>query len=97
MAFFYYTIITLFLVYGAYFIYKTEKDRERQLNLHLLQVKHILNSCDLKDKRNWFINRFNRAEDILVSAQASCTEEFEFQSIINIREKLGEIKKSYNN
>lgn len=97
MAFFYYTIIILFLVYGAYFIYKTEKDRERQLNLHLLQIKRILNSCDLKDKRNWFISRFNKAEDLLISAQASCAVEIEFQSILDIRGKLEEIKKNYNN
>ncbi|KAA3609777.1 MAG: hypothetical protein D8M58_08975 [Calditrichaeota bacterium] len=97
MAFLYYTIITLLVAYAIYFIYKSEKDRELQLNIHLLQAKQILNNRDLKDKRNWFIDRFNEAENHLASAQASCAKEIEFQSVTDIRNKLQEIKENYKN
>jgi len=97
MAILYYTIIALLLVYGIYFIYKSEKDREMQLNFHLLQAKGILNSTDLKDKRNWFISKFYDAENHLASAQASCAKEIEFKSISDIRSKLNTIKNNYKN
>ena len=88
MAVLYYLIIALFLVYVAYFIYKIEKVRESRLKLHLLHANGILNSRDLKDKRNWFINKFNDTESHLVSTQASCLNEIDFQSIKDIRNKL---------
>ena len=97
MTFLYYTLFLLFIIYGIYFVYKSEKDREMQLNLHLLQAKGILNRSDLKDKRNWFINRFNDAENHLASARASCAKEIDFQSISDIRNKLDEIKENYKN
>ncbi len=97
MTFFYFTIITLLIIYGVYFIYKNEKNNALQLNIQLLQAKHILNNYDLNDKRAWFINKFNESENHLVSAQATCTKEIDFQSITNVRSKLREIKEKYKN
>jgi predicted membrane protein len=97
MAIIYYFVFAMFLIYAVYFLYKNEKDREMQLHLHLLQAKKILNSADLKDKRKWFIGKFDEAENHLISAQASCAKEFELDSIIDIRNKLQEIKNNYNN
>jgi hypothetical protein len=97
MVFFYYLIIALFVGYGIYFIYQNEKDRERQLNLHLLHAKGILTSNDIKDKRNWFISRFIKAENHLVNAQAKYAKEIEFQSVTDISNQISEIKNNSKN
>ncbi len=93
----YFAIITILVAYGIYFVYKSDQDREANLNTHLLQAKHIINSYDVKDKRNWFINKFNEAEDHLTNARAACAKEIEFQSINDIRDKLNEIKENSKN
>jgi hypothetical protein len=93
----YYLIIALFLGYGIYFIYQNEKDRERQLHLQLLYAKGILTSVDLKDKRNWFISRFIKAENHLGNAQAKYAKEIEFQSVTDISNQICEIKNNSKN
>jgi len=97
MTLFYYLAVALLVLYGIYFIYKSEKQRETELNLHLLQAKQILDSHDLKDKRSWFISKFNEAETHLIDAQASCGKEFDYQAIRDIREQLNKIKSRYKN
>lgn len=58
-----------------------------------MQAKRILNLSDLVDKRSWFISRFNEASSSLSNSQASTLKQFDFKSIINVREKLGDLKK----
>ena len=64
-----------------------------------MQAKRILNLSDLVDKRSWFISRFNEATSTLDSLQASSIKQFDFKSIINMREKVIDKKKddSLNN
>jgi len=58
-----------------------------------MQAKRILNLSDLVDNRNWFVSRFKKTEATLNSAQASSIKQHDFKSIINMREKLIDIKK----
>ena len=64
-----------------------------------MQAKRILNLSDLVDKRSWFISRFIEASSTLDIIQASNIKQFDFKSIINVSEKLNDIKKddSLNN
>ena len=90
----------LFLAgFTLFTLYMQEKFKSVKINNHTMQAKRILNLSDLKDNRNWFISRFNKAEEHLADVQASCVKQFEYKSIINIREKLNDINKdsSLNN
>ena len=97
MTLLYYVIIATFLIYAIYFIYKNEKGREDQLNLHLLEAKGLLTSNDLKDKRNWFINRFKEAENNLVNAQSAPVKKFDFKSLSDLRNTLMDNQDSFKN
>ena len=97
MTLLYYIIIATFVIYAINFIYKNEKSRENQLNLHLLEAKGLLNSKDLKDKRNWFISRFHEAENNLVNAQAAPVKRFDFKSLSDLRNTLIKNKDSFKN
>ena len=74
-----------------------EKSREIELNYHIMQAKRILNSNDLQDKRQWFIDRFKEAESHILTAQSFCKKPFEYNSIADIRKELNNIKKKYSN
>jgi hypothetical protein len=91
-----FTISTLFIGYILYIVYKHEKSQEVELNYHLMQAKRILNSKDIQDKRKWFVEQFKEAENHLVSAQASCSSEFEFRTITDIRKKLNTFRNKNN-
>lgn len=76
---------------------KQEKEREAELNFHLMQAKNILSSNDMEDKRAILINRFQQAETHLMNAQASCARSFEHKSITDIRAMMDMIKNRYTN
>lgn len=83
--------------YILYSIFRHEKSRENELNYHIMQAKQLLQKKDIQDKRQWFIERFQEAENHIITAQSFCTKPIEFHSVSNIRKELDTIKKKYSN
>ncbi len=87
--------IVLVSIMGTFMLnlYYQARNRQMQMDIHLMNAKNFLNSRNHYDNREWFIQRFLEAQTHLVQAQVICSREIDSRTINILWQQMNTIKK----
>jgi len=91
----YIAMVVLFSIIGTFFmnLYYQFRNRQTQMEFHLMNAKNFIRNPNYRDNREWFIKRFNEAQTHLAEAQVICSREIDAQTIQTLWQEIDRINK----